>query len=76
MKIIIDIPRSEVTALLVALNKHATEFATAAAKERSAHRLAGKPFSDETKEVVEAWDKHYYTLNRLKEDIKRQAGIK
>lgn len=76
MKIILEIPRGEVACLLVALNKHATEFAIAAAKERSSHRLAGQPFSAETKGIVEAWDRHAAMLNRLKADIRHQTGVK
>lgn len=76
MRINLNIPRSEITCLLVAVSKHAHEFGVAAQRERSAHRLAGKPFSPETKDVIETWERHAQTLNNVKIEIKRQSGVK
>ena len=75
MRITLDIPKEEVPCLLVALQHGATDFAVSARQERDTHRLARKPFSAETKETVEAWDRHFVTLMRLKEEIRRKAGI-
>jgi hypothetical protein len=64
--LLLNVPRGEVTALLVAINKHACDFLESASKEKA------KPNCEHS--IAAAWTRHGTFLNSLKADIKRQAG--